>query len=355
MALVAVAAAAFGAGCGGDDRADAEKILNDAFSKRIPSADVRIQATVSLQGEAAGGRPIRIEANGPYIDNPSGLPKVDLTVRVGPPGGPTVESGYLSTGDRAFVKFQDVFYELPRADVERQIQEARKRRRSGGGSLKALGLDPRRWLSRASVEGDEQVGGVETRHVRGKLDVRRLLEDLNRFIARNRNALSSTGGSVPQRLPKQFIDTATEVVRAATFDVYAGKDDGILRRLAGRVELDLSKASGSLASNLGRGTVTFSVQFDNVGGKQRVEAPAQARPISELRRLLRGSANSLLGGATGAVSPQASTDSDIGGGSGGGAAAPPSSEQFKRYGECLDRARPGDIAALQRCSMLLRR
>ena len=33
--------------------------------------------------------------------------------------GQTIQTGFLSTGDRAFVKFEDVFYEQPAAEVRR--------------------------------------------------------------------------------------------------------------------------------------------------------------------------------------------------------------------------------------------
>jgi len=350
LALILLAIVALVAGgCGGNDRADAEKLLDTAFSKRIPSADLAIDATLNFEGSALGGRPLRIQATGPYVDNRNGLPKVDLTMRVGSPGGQMVESGYLSTGDRAFVKFQDVFYELSRAEVQKQIQDLRRNRARRSGSLRALGLDPRRWLANAEFEDDVEVGGVDTRHVRGRLNVRNLLRDLDRLLARNREALSSTGGSLPTRLTPDTIRTVESVVRTPpTFDVYVGKEDGLLRRLAARIELDLTKLGGAVGQSLGRGTVTFSIQFTKIGERKRIAAPVSARPIGELRQLLRGSTSSLLGG----VGTEQGSASASGGS--GTTTTPPSAEQFRRYGECLDRARAGDIRELQRCANILR-
>ena len=62
-------------------------------------------------------------------------------------GGQTVQTGFLSTGDRAFVKFEDVYYEQPAAQV--RAANASIRRRAGAAPLRSLGLDPRSWLSDA--------------------------------------------------------------------------------------------------------------------------------------------------------------------------------------------------------------
>ena len=85
-------------------------------------------------------------------------------------GGQTVQTGFLSTGDRAFVKFEDVYYEQPAAQV-RAANAAIRKAGGRGSSLRSLGLNPRSWLSEASEEGDERVAGVETSHVSGRLDV----------------------------------------------------------------------------------------------------------------------------------------------------------------------------------------
>jgi hypothetical protein len=88
------------------------------------------------------------------------------------------------------------------------------------------------------------------------------------------------------------------------------------------------------------------VEFTNVNGDQEIEAPAHARPISSLTRSLGGTPG--LGGITseegGGTLPANPNDTQSGG---------PGSEQFQAYAECLDKARPEDTEALQRCAELL--
>ena len=140
------------------------------------------------------------------------------------------------------------------------------------------------------------------------------------------------------------------VVHDPTFNVYVGEDDDIIRRLSGKVEFDVPEASRASLGGIQSGSLDFKIEFADVNGDQQIEAPAHARSLSSLTRSL-GGASALPGIATGG-----------GGGSSSGSATPsvpdnasPGSQQFKDYADCLDKARPEDTEALQRCADLLQR
>jgi hypothetical protein len=97
-------------------------------------------------------------------------------------------------------------------------------------------------------------------------------------------------------------------------------------------------------NGLSGGTLTLDVELTEVGQPQRIEEPEDSRPMSELNKLLggRGILGLLFGVTTG--SPQG----------GGGANAGPAPEQIEAYRECVDRAKPSDTAAIERCRELLR-
>jgi hypothetical protein len=80
-----------------------------------------------------------------------------------------------------------------------------------------------------------------------------------------------------------------------------------------------------------------------VNGDQQIEAPARSRALSRL--------TDSLGGALGALAAGVAEEPDTGDGQGGGESA--EAEQFRRYTECLDKARPEDTDELQRCADLL--
>ena len=346
--------------CGGEtDQGDVEDLLDRGFSQSIKSANLKVDARLQLKGSESLDQPVRIQASGPFRTNSGKLPSADLELKVGTDGGgQTVQTGFLSTGDRAFVKFEDVYYEQPAAQVRAANASIRK---AGSRSLRSLGLDPRGWLSEAEEKGDERVAGVETNHVSGRLDVSALLNDVNEFVERSGAALTgATGEAPPKPLSKEDIRRVSEAVDDPSFDVYVGKEDDTIRKVSGRLEFDVPEESRSGLNGIEGGSLEFSVEFADVNGDQEIEAPAKARPLAELTRSLGGS--SLLGG----LGEAAGGGTDDGGGTGTGVApvqpngtgtAPntPDADDFKAYADCLDKARPEDTEALQRCSKLLYR
>src|ERR687895_319485 len=264
--------------------------------------------------------PIRIEAEGPFRTNRDKLPSADIELRIGADGGgQTVTSGVLTTGDRAFVKFQDVYYEQPPERV-REANEAIRRNSNGGGRpLSELGLDPRSWLAEAEDEGDAEVAGVETRHVSGTLYVEILMRNLNQFVERSGSALGgATGQPAPPRLSEADIRELTEAVNDPTFDIYVGKSDDIIRRVSGRVEFEIPKPSRAGLGGLDGGSIVFSIEFRDVNGDQEIEAPENARPLSDLTDSLGGSGLGGLGGGGGQSGTPAPPEDMPPGGTGGG-------------------------------------
>jgi hypothetical protein len=366
-AFLLFAALALGGCGGGDDKESVEDILDQAFRQEINSADLRVEAELDLEGGASGGPPVRIEASGPFRTNRGKLPSVDIELRLGAEGaGQTIQTGFLSTGDRAFVKFQDVFYEQPAAEV-RRANRALARNDKKNGSLRGLGIDPRSWLGQATDEGEEEIAGVQTRHVSGTLDVEAVMRNLNEFVRRSGSAIGgATGQSVPDPLTGADIRRVGEVVRDPSFDIYVGKDDDIVRRVSGRLEFDVPAQSREGLGGLERGTLTFSVEMSDVNGDQEIEAPANARPLSALTESLGADALEGLGpdGGQGA-SPVVPDEPAPNAGDGGygpeeggvppdeGTETSPEAEAFRQYAECLDKARPEDTQALQKCADLL--
>jgi hypothetical protein len=334
---------------GGDDTENVQGLLDKAFSSSMRSADLKLDASIQLKGSPALDKPVRITASGPFRTYEGKLPAVDIDLKIGTDGGgQTVTTGFLSTGDRAFVKFQDIYYEQPKSEVAK-ANRALAENKSKRGSLRALGLDPRSWLMEAKDEGDEDIAGVKTRHVSGKLDVEAMMRNLNAFVRKSGAALGdATGQPAPKPLSAADIRKIGEVVRDPTFHVYVGKEDDIIRRVAGKIEFDVPEESRQSLGGIQSGSVEFEVEFARVNGDQVIEAPANPRPLSALTDSLGGAGG--LGGVVGGT----------GGGSlpaepQGGTGTTPEAQDFKDYADCLDKARPEDTEALQRCAELLQR
>ncbi len=348
VAAVLLGCSALVAACGGGGGAsqeDATTVLDDGFNHTIKSADIKVDATLEAKGLQGLDKPIRVQAAGPYVDNGDEYPSFDIDLKVGAGGGgQVINTGRVSTGDRAFVKFEDTYYELPRSTVE-QAKRSYKRNQAKRGLLKGIGLEARNWVQNAKVEGDEDVGGVSTTHVAGKLDVPRALQDLNRFVQRSGKALGAATGQVPRPLSRADLDEVAQVVKDPSFDVYVGKRDKTIRRVSAHLELEVPEQDRAAVNGLEGGTIDFSIEFDDVGGNQQIEVPAKARPISDLTKSL-GTAV-LDGGLPTPTTPPSS------GGSSGGSSDGPSAKDFKEYANCLDKAKAQDTEAPQRCATLL--
>ena len=340
LVVLVFAALALASCGGGDDKEDVQDLLDKAFSTSIKSANLKVDASVQLKGSPGLDRPVRISATGPFRTNPKKLPSVDIELKIGTDGGgQTVTTGFLSTGDRAFVKFQDVYYEQPRAQVA-QANRSIARNQGKRGSLRALGLDPRSWLAEAKDEGEEEIAGVTTRHVSGRLDVEAVMRNLNEFVRKSGAALGgATGQAPPQPLSEEDISQVSEVVRDPVFHVYVGEDDDTIRRVAGKIEFDVPEANREALGGIQSGAIEFEVELSDVNGDQQIEPPANARPLSALTDSLGGTGVPGLGqGETVPTQPDATG---------------PEAEDFQEYKDCLDEARPEDTEALQRCAELL--
>jgi hypothetical protein len=309
--------------------------------------DLKLEAEISVQGLEGFDKPIRIQASGPYRSTKDQLPifDIDLDVSVGGPGS-TISTGRVSTGDRAFVKFGDSFYEVDPKDVAAANRELDG---GAGGSCtrKGIGIDPRPWVENAKQEGDEKVAGVNTTHVSGRLDVDRMLRDLNKFVGGCGALLGTAAGQVPNALKQSDIDKIAQVVNDPTFDVYVGKDDDIIRRLSASIDVKVPQEDREGVGGIEGGSLHFSIEFADVNGDQRIEAPTRSRPLSELTSQL--GAEALSGG----VDLDGQPDEGQVPSQGGDDEEQPRVDDFQNYADCLDQVNPNDTAGLERCSALL--
>ena len=339
-------AAALGvAACGGGDEKNVQALLDRAFQRPLDSMDLKLEADIAVEGLAELDTPIRILASGPYRTQEGELPSfdIDLQLSVGGPGS-TISTGRLSTGDRSFVKFGDSFYEVDPAEVAAANRELE----SGGEASctrRGIGIDPRPWVEDASDEGEEQVAGVATTHVSGRLDVDRMLRDLNAFVSRCGALLGTTAGSTPDPLARRQLDDVAQLVNDPTFDVYVGTDDGIVRRLSASIDVAVPQEDREGVGGIEGGSLKFSIEFTDVNGNQRIEAPARSRPMSQLTSQL--GADALTGGLGLSVPDESPKERS------GEQPEEPAIDDYQNYSDCLDRIEPDDTAGLDRCSALL--
>ena len=254
------------AGCGGGGEESATDVLGETGDNLsdIRSADLSLDLLFSANsGEQQG---FRLE--GPIaLEDGKLLARVEYTQIA---GGNTANTTFISTGEQMFVEVDGVAYELPPKLVA-EIEEAT-------GDLEVEGLGDRielgNWMRDPKLSDGGDVGGTDTDHISARLDVVNAVNGLLEIAA------GFGGFEAPPAVEGQAAEQLRRAVEAASIDVWTGKDDRLLRRLALSVEF-APEAQGELRSVLGL-AVEFEMSLANPNKDVSVTAPDDVRPYSDL-------------------------------------------------------------------------
>lgn len=347
-ALLVVGLTACGSGGGSAKVGSAREVLSDTFGPNKPVKSGRLNLGLRFNSTGLQGLdgPITATLTGPFQSKGGKtLPAFDFDLALNAAGA-DFSAGAISTGDAGYVKLQGTTYRLSDkffAGFNNSYKTAASDSKSESSvpGLQTLGIDPRRWLSAPRKVGTEKVGGAESTHVSATVDVPKLLQDVNKLLSKAGTLGGTAAAGIPKGLSASQQAEIAKAVKSTSFDVWAGVDDGILRRLKINVAFDIPKAAQSSAGGLKSGDLTIDLTIADLNKSQSVAAPKNARSSAELTAQL----NELLGGLLGG-SPNTSTGS--GSSSGSGAA----SGQTSDYLECLGKA-GADIAKVQACASLL--
>jgi hypothetical protein len=330
------------AACGGGSSSDVKDTLDKAFSTPIKSANVNLNVSLNLNGIKQLNGPIKLSLQGPYETGAGKtIPKADWDLAASA-GGQNFTAGFISTGDNAYVTFQGQSYEVGKpavAQINQQIQQAANSKDKKG--LGQFGIHPRDWLTSGKNEGSQKIDGVDTTHVSASLDVGKFLDDVDKLVQKAGGTLP--GGTTAPQLTPQEKDQIQKIVKNPRFDVYVGKSDNVIRRLSADVSFNIPQAQQTQLSGLKNGTLSFSIEFTDVGKPQTITPPTSSKPLSDLTSKL-GSLSSALGGGGGSSS----------GGSASGGSGAPRADALQAYTKCLQKANPSKPAELQKCADLLK-
>ncbi|HVF79133.1 MAG TPA: hypothetical protein VNA28_12625, partial [Solirubrobacteraceae bacterium] len=172
------------AACGGEEEKEetAAEILQQTFRGDSGIDDGSLALTFQLdpEGLLAVGGPVKFALDGPFRaprSNELTRFHVDFVATL---AEKDYSGSVLSTGQQVLVTLDDGTYRVGDAVVDNL---RRSSRRSGNG-LAVTGFDPLRWISAPRKKGAERVAGVETTRIGGKLDVERLLADLDGLLTK---------------------------------------------------------------------------------------------------------------------------------------------------------------------------
>ena len=133
--------------------------------------------------------------------------------------------------------------------------------------------DPSKFFKDAKKVGDEKVGDIETEHITGTLDVAKALDAAKRCPAGRR--LDHDGRSRPPRRR-----SSTDAFKDPKVDVWIGKDDRVVHRLAFKLNGDFSNVSADA-----QGVKGLAVDLDATmlpADSPTITPPANAKSSQEL-------------------------------------------------------------------------
>lgn len=361
LALTAAAAGALGlAGCGGDDSSSGNAsggtsnpntLLVNTFKPgsggKIKSGTIEFTASGTLSGDPSGsGEAKAVIKLGEAKDGEVPEFSADVDVKGEQKGGRKIDfqAGGVLVDNRLYVKYDgenyDVGEELSKRAVD-SLKQSIAQGNSGSADnkelLAKLGLEPDTWLKDPRVEGEDEIGGVDTYKISGEVDVKAMVPDIL-DAARKAQSLAP-GAASRQKVPEVTdaqLDAASKDIEQLDVAIWTGKDDNILRQVTVDLAINGKKEGQKVEGQL-------KLTLTDVNEEQDIEAPSDTKPITDLMPKLGG----LFGVASGAGALRG-----FGGGSGSGEAA--SSAVSEAYVKCVNEA-GGDAAKLNACQEQLPR
>lgn len=299
LAIVATLALTLvAAGCGGDEGGgsseEARALLEKAFSQQVDSADIKLDAKAEFDGLAQLAGPLSLTLEGPFkSDGPRDLPVLDWKIEAAG-AGQEFAAGLVVTDDNAYITYQGESYEVGPELFAQFKQQYAAQQPDEQPTLKSLGLDPTTWLEDPQLEDGEDIGGDPTRAVTGSVDVEQVIRDFIEFSKSDafRRQLEAQGRSLPQfeEPTDEEIQKIEDAIDELTLQVNVDDND-IARRLA--IQADFTVPEDQVQDGgIKGGSVSFGYVFNEVGIEPEVQAPENARPLSELTQQFGG----LLGG-----------------------------------------------------------
>lgn len=312
---------------GGTD--DARAIVARGLSADGDLKTAQVNLKLGLSGSAAAGNePVLLELAGPYRAGDAKTSRFRFGIKVNGSGEEPVAT-LTGVDGRSYVSVGKQHYAMDAGALDDLKDDESKR--GDGLSLDALGIDPESWLADPQVVGEEQWDGEKVTHVRSKVDVPRMTEDLKKVVGR---AEGSDKVSDEAKAAAGTLGSIERDISSATMDVWVAEGEGAMRRL----QVDIQLKDGRLALDLALSRIDEPV---------KITAPKSTRPFDELLSVFAAVAGDR--GAMGTTTEP--TAPSTGGASGTTTEATPNGSSGGAYSACVEAAGE-DVAKLQACADL---
>jgi hypothetical protein len=302
--LISCAIALVAAGCGGSDKKSETTTPAASGSAAAGSAEggllagvkpstgpskldlalsVKIDGVPAAAG-AAGAlltQPINLKVSG-VSDSAAKSSDVDIALDL---GALALNAKLLSDGTTQWIQYDDTWYVLDTGALAGAAGGV-----TGGtttapsvdtGKIKSALSDPSKYFKDSKKVGDEKVGDIETEHIQGTLDVAAALDGVKQLG-------SSTSSPVSPEQAQQLTDAFND----PKVDVWIGKDDRVVHRLAFKLDGDFSGVADA------QGLKGLTVDLDATmlpAESPQITPPANAKSSQELLAAVLGGFGPALG------------------------------------------------------------
>ena len=307
LILATCALALVAAGCGGSDKKSAttapaassssgaaDASLFSGIKQQTGPAKLDLALNVKLDGAPTGAgaagallsQPISLKVNG-VTDSDKKASDVDLNLNL---GALALQAKVLSDGAKTWLQYDNNWYVLDPSALAGAAGgvtgSTAKPPSVDTSKVRQVLSDPSGYFKDSKKVGDEKVGDIDTEHITGTLDVAKALDTAK--------SLSSASGTTTTPIDPAQAQKIEQAFKDPQVDVWIGKDDRVVHRLAFKLNGDLSGLSDSASS----GVKGLQLDLDATmlpSDSPTITPPANAKSSQELLAALFGGLGSALG------------------------------------------------------------
>jgi uncharacterized protein involved in high-affinity Fe2+ transport len=252
-------------------------------SKLDLDLSVKIDGVPAAAG-AAGAlltQPINLKVSG-VSDSAAKSSDVDIALDL---GALALNAKLLSDGTKQWIQYDDAWYVLDTKSLAGAAGGI-----TGGTTtaptvdtdgIRSALSDPSKFFKDSKKEGDEKVGDIETEHISGTLDVAAALQGVKQL-----------GGSTSSAISPEQAKQLTDAFNDPKVDVWVGKDDRVVHRLAFQLDGDFTGVADA------QGLKGLTVDLDATmlpADSPKITPPANAKSSQELLAAVLGGFGPALG------------------------------------------------------------
>jgi hypothetical protein len=189
--------------------------------------------------------------------------------------------------------------------------------------------------------GTRELAGVKTIHISAGLNLARFLADADKLSGAS-GSLGIAQQQVSGLLSSGESHALVSSLTSARVDLYTGASDHLLRSLTLHAALSSNAANRKLLQGLRSATLNLRLQITSLNENQKITAPSNPRPLSDLVSALQQ--QGLVTPSQAAGTSEASSTPEAANGSSGSSSA---------YARCAESAGQS-VVALQKCASLLK-